>query len=117
MDLRNLLLILALGFVAWSLYRAFGGKVAPEKARALVKEGARLVDVRTKSEHDAGHIPGSLHIPLSDLQEREKEIGDKGKPVIVYCQSGMRSASAAGMLRKSGFAEVYDLGAMARWGG
>ena len=44
------------------------------------------------------------------------EVGDKGKPVVVYCASGMRSASAAGMLRRAGFADVHDLGAMARWG-
>ncbi|MFO0554852.1 MAG: rhodanese-like domain-containing protein [Polyangiaceae bacterium] len=116
MDLRNIILVVLLAFVAWSLFRAFAGKIAPDKARSLVKAGARLVDVRTKAEHDAGHIPGSLHIPLGELPQRTKELGDKKKPVVVYCASGMRSASAAGMLKKSGFAEVYDLGAMARWG-
>ena len=91
------------------------GKVSPEKARALVEGGARLVDVRTPGEHAAGHIDGSLNVPVQELGKRMDELGEKTKPVVVYCASGMRSASAAGMLRRAGFAEVHDLGGIARW--
>lgn len=103
------------GLVAWQLSKAFLGKIAPAKARALVETGARLVDVRSAGEHAAGHIGGSTNIPLPELGSRLREL-DKGKPVIVYCASGMRSASAARVLKQAGFAQVHDLGAMARWG-
>ncbi|CAN5922998.1 hypothetical protein BH11MYX4_BH11MYX4_54480 [soil metagenome] len=91
------------------------GKVSPEKARALVESGARLVDVRTPGEHAAGHIDGSLNVPVQELARRMDELGDRTKPIVVYCASGMRSASAAGTLRRAGFAEVHDLGGIARW--
>lgn len=103
------------GFAAWKLTRAFTGKVAPDKARALVKDGAKLVDVRSPGEFAAGHIDGAINVPVQELANRTGEVGDKTKPVVVYCASGMRSASAAGMLRRAGFAEVHDLGGMSRW--
>lgn len=116
MELTTVVAVAAGAFVAWNLRRALGGKVAPDKARALVKSGARLVDVRSPGEHAAGHIEGSINVPVQELASRLGELGDKSKPVVVYCASGMRSASAASLLRRAGFAEVHDLGGMARWG-
>jgi len=79
-------------------------------------EQARLVDVRSAGEYASGHLDGALNVPVQDLAKRMEELGDKTKPVVLYCASGMRSASAAGMLRRAGLADVHDLGAMARWG-
>jgi phage shock protein E len=104
------------GFAVWKISRGFMGKVSPEKARQLVASGARLVDVRSPGEFAGGHLTGALNIPVGELGTRMGEVGDKTKPVVLYCASGMRSASAAGMLRRAGFADVHDLGAMARWG-
>jgi rhodanese-related sulfurtransferase len=104
------------GLLVYNLSRSFLGKIAPDKARALVKDGARLVDVRTPAEHKAGHIDGSINVPVQELARRVSELGDKSKPVVVYCASGVRSASAAGILRRAGFTEVHDLGSIARWG-
>lgn len=115
MEASTLVIVVLGGFVVWNLSRAFLGKVSAEKARALVEGGARLVDVRSPGEHAAGHIAGSLNIPVGEIARRADELGDKTKPIVVYCASGIRSASAAGVLRRSGFAEVHDLGAMARW--
>jgi len=116
MGINNLFLVISMFLVVFMLYRQFAGKVAPEKARELVKGGARLVDVRTRAEFAAGHIEGALNIPVGELGARLGEVGDREKPVVVYCASGMRSASAAGALRGAGFSQVHDLGAMARWG-
>lgn len=115
MELSTVLALAIGGFAAWKITRAFMGKVSPEKARALVEGGARLVDVRTPGEHAAGHIDGSLNVPVQELAKRMAELGDKTKPVVVYCASGMRSSSAAGMLRRAGFVDVHDLGSIARW--
>lgn len=76
---------------------------------ALVKQGAIIVDVRSKAEYADGHIKGSINIPLQNL---EANIGKlkKDKPVITCCASGMRSASAKGILQSKGFAEVHNGG-------
>lgn len=90
------------------------GKVAPAEARRLVSGGAILLDVRSPAEFAGGHLDGALNVPVSDIQVRAGELAKKGKPIVVYCASGMRSSSAARVLKGAGV-EVHDLGAMSRW--
>jgi hydroxyacylglutathione hydrolase len=75
---------------------------------ARMKAGATLLDVRGRSEWEAGHVPGAVHIPLGYLAERVGEL-PAGTPVVVHCQGGTRSAIAASVLQRAGVAEVYDL--------
>jgi phage shock protein E len=75
----------------------------------LTKQGATIVDVRTKAEFNSGHIPSSVNIPLQTLQSQLNKI-NKDKPVITCCASGMRSASAKGILKANGFKEVHNGG-------
>jgi phage shock protein E len=82
-------------------------------AQALVADGAMLVDVRTTSEYDSGHVPGAVNIPLDSLSTRLDELPDSG-PIIVYCRSGSRSAQAASILCSAGF-HVLDLGPMSNY--
>ena len=112
----RLLFLLFAAFLAFTLYRQLAGKVAPDKARALVGEGARLVDVRTSGEFAGGHIAGAVNVPLHELESRIAELGEKVRPVVGFFVRGMRSAKASRLLKRAGFAEVHDLGAMARWG-
>jgi rhodanese-related sulfurtransferase len=67
-----------------------------------------VVDVRTAAEHAGGHVAGSLTIPLTHLQERIAEI-PAGRPVVVHCEGGYRSAIAASLLQKLGRSETRDL--------
>ncbi len=76
---------------------------------ALVKQGARIVDVRSPDEYRGGHIKGSVNIPVQVLPSRIGEI-PKGKPVITCCASGARSASAKRILEAAGFTEVHNGG-------
>ncbi|MCP4498757.1 MAG: rhodanese-like domain-containing protein [Deltaproteobacteria bacterium] len=91
------------------------GKVSPEVARQQVEAGAKLIDVRSPGEFSSGHLPGAQNIPLGELAARLGSIGDKEKPVVIYCLSGGRSGSAKGILARGGFTQVFDLGAMSRW--
>jgi rhodanese-related sulfurtransferase len=75
----------------------------------LVKQGAIIVDVRTAGEFAAGHISGSINIPLQNLQANLSKIR-KDKPVITCCASGARSTSAKSILKASGYSEVYNGG-------
>lgn len=76
-----------------------GGK---EEMLALIKDGAQVVDVRSRGEFASGHLEGSINIPLNELSTNLTRI-NKARPVIVCCASGMRSASAKGMLQSRGF--------------
>jgi glyoxylase-like metal-dependent hydrolase (beta-lactamase superfamily II)/rhodanese-related sulfurtransferase len=67
-----------------------------------------IVDVRSEAERAAGHIKGSLNIPLSHLEERAGEI-PSGSPVAVHCEGGYRSAIAASLLQKLGRGDVHDI--------
>ncbi len=77
--------------------------------KTLMLNGAQIIDVRSQGEFQGGHIRGSVNIPLQNLQNNLKKI-KKDKPVITCCASGMRSASAKGILKSSGFTEVHNGG-------
>ncbi len=91
------------------------GSLSGAEARKLVSEGAALVDVRSRAEFASGHLEGARNIPVDELPRRLSELGAKGKPVVLYCASGIRSASASRSLRNSGFSQVHNLGPLRRW--
>ncbi len=76
----------------------------------LVKEGAVIVDVRSKDEFDSGHITSSINIPVNQLGNNFYKLNNKKKPVIVCCVSGMRSAAAKKILHANGYTTVYNGG-------
>lgn len=75
----------------------------------LVKEGALILDVRSPSEYKQGHIKGSKNIPLNELPNHISKI-KKETTIITCCASGMRSASAKGILKSNNFTTVYNGG-------
>ena len=77
--------------------------------KVLIKNGAIIVDVRTKGEYQGGNIKGSLNIPLDTLGNNLSKL-KKDKAIITCCASGMRSASAKNILEVNGFKEVYNGG-------
>lgn len=78
-----------------------------EDVSALPRDGSRtLLDVRTTMEYDGGHIDGFINIPVDELRENLDKI-EKGKPVYVICQSGLRSYIAARILEGNGY-EAYN---------
>jgi phage shock protein E len=112
------LLLALIAIVAFSVFLLTGpppkNRVKGPEARRLVGNGAVLLDVRTPEEFATGHIDGAINIPVDDLDGRLSEVGDKDKPVIVYCRSGSRSARAAKTLARAGYA-ARDLGPMTAW--
>jgi molybdopterin/thiamine biosynthesis adenylyltransferase/rhodanese-related sulfurtransferase len=71
-------------------------EVDPADVQARLGNGVVVVDVREAEEFEAGHIPGALHVPRSYLESRiEAAVPDRGAPVVLYCQSGNRSAWGA----------------------
>jgi rhodanese-related sulfurtransferase len=82
------------------LKKIFGGTSVDFKA--LVKEGAMIIDVRTPAEFKGGHIKGAVNIPLQSLQASYAKI-PKNKTIITCCASGMRSGSAKSLLKAAGY--------------
>jgi|SRR5436190_13211070 len=76
----------------------------------LVKQGAVILDVRTRDEYASGHIRGSINIPVDQLLNNLNKLKDKRKTIITCCASGMRSASAKNLLKSKGYSEVYNGG-------
>ncbi|MGJ3238558.1 MAG: rhodanese-like domain-containing protein [Anaerolineae bacterium] len=73
-----------------------------------------LIDVRTRGEFASGHIAGALNIPVEEIASRLNEI-PAGMPVVIYCRSGNRSATASATLSRNDFSEIYDLGGIIGW--
>ena len=76
----------------------------------MIKNGAVILDVRSKGEFESGHIKGSLNIPVDQLRNNLNKLKDKNKAIITCCASGMRSASAKGILKSEGYLEVRNGG-------
>ncbi len=86
------------------------GLTPPTDYKALLKEGAVIIDVRTKGEYAGGHIQKSKNIPLDTLGNNLGKFKDKNQPIITCCASGMRSGSAKRMLQSKGYTNVYNGG-------
>ena len=90
----------------------------PAQATQLINHNdAVIIDVREENEYLKGHIVNSVHVPMSYLNERMKELEKfKDKTVIAACRSGQRSAQACATLKKNGFENVYNLtGGVMAW--
>jgi hydroxyacylglutathione hydrolase len=76
----------------------------------------QILDVRERSEWDAGHIPGSLHVPYHDIHAMPEDI-DPARPVAAICASGQRSAVAASLVQRFGAREVLHVvnGGVGTW--
>lgn len=76
----------------------------------MIKEGAIILDVRSKGEYAGGHIKGSINISLDALNKNLNKLKDKDKAIITCCASGMRSASAKSILKSKGYNQVHNGG-------
>ena len=93
------------------------GRVDGATAKALVAEGARVVDVRTPQEFASGHVPGAINIPYEEIGKRTSEIGPTSTPVVIYCRTGRRSGIAVEALQKAGYSRLYDFQSVTAWPG
>lgn len=72
------------------------------------KKGMILLDVRVDKEYNEGHIPGSVHVQLSEIGDKIKKL-KKDKEIVVYCQNGSRSIWAIKRLMGMGYKNIYNL--------
>jgi sulfur-carrier protein adenylyltransferase/sulfurtransferase len=93
-------------------------EIDPGVVHELLSEGVAIVDVREVEEFAAGHIPGAKHVPKSYLETRiEAAVPDRDAQIVLYCQSGNRSAWAARTLSDDlGYTNVASMtGGITLW--
>jgi len=87
-------------------------EVDAARAREVLEgnEPPVVIDVRERGEWDEGHLPGAVHIPRGSLESRiEQAVPERGRPVLLYCAAGNRSAFAARTLQELGYQNVSSL--------
>lgn len=111
-----ILFLLVSGPISQQMYGIKNANAA-ETVQLLNRENGVVVDVCEPKEFSSGHIPNAMNLPLSSLKNRLPDLEKyKNKPIIVSCRSGNRSLKGAVMLRKHGFATVYNLaGGLQGW--
>lgn len=78
--------------------------VQPEELKAFLDRKPRVIDVRTYREWELKHLSGSEHIDLKDITEIDHAVD---QPILIVCNSGIRSSKAAEDIKKKGLKEVY----------
>lgn len=96
------------GYIGSNLLRKDFKQVRFDKVRELLESGARIIDVREKSEYDRAHIKGVENIPFSEIRDRLAEI-PKDEPVYIHCRTGQRSYNVSLLLQHLGFDNIYNI--------
>ena len=90
------------------------GKINCEQMKKLMeRDNVKLIDVRTKEEYEKGHLDKAENIPSEKIMQELLYV-DKKASIIVYCQTGTRSAKAFDILKGAGYENIYDLGDMSK---
>ena len=121
-DTTNLMLLalaaLSGGLLAWPvLMRNTSGLDPMQTTQLINRRNALIIDIRTPEDFAAGHLPQAKHIALDTLANKVPQLGrSKTTPVVVVCQTGLRSQRACATIRTAGYAEVFNLeGGILAW--
>lgn len=118
--MKRIVLIFILFFSVFTLISCNKNyeSISAKEAKNLMDNESNYVilDVRTKSEYDSGHIPGAILIPEDEIKDTAENIlKDKNQLILVYCRSGRRSKNAAKELTKMGYTNVKEFGGIIDW--
>ena len=94
-------------------------RITPDVLMAQIAGGSAplILDVRSKSEFEAGHVPGARHLPFWQVGRHWQALAAmRESPVVVYCGHGPRAYMAGAALKRRGFSKVaYLAGHMKKW--
>ena len=92
--------------------------ITAQEAKQIMdsQEGYMILDVREQDEYDAGHIPGAILIPYTQIEEKAAAmLPDQDQLILVYCRSGRRSKIAAETLVELGYNNIKEFGGIIDW--
>lgn len=93
-------------------------QITAEEAKKIIDSGEEhiILDVREQDEFDAGHIPGAILLPYTEIENKAEEmLHNKDKQILVYCRSGRRSKIVAEALVKLGYTNIKEFGGIIDW--
>lgn len=113
------LAVAAVGTVVVVIKDRYAGKtdINEEVENMKAIAGAVLLDVRNEDEFKEGHIPGSINIPLGNIEDVESKISDHDTAVFVYCLRGTRSVQAVRKMKAMGYNNAKSIGGIAAYKG
>lgn len=116
MSFNGIWIVVALVVVGFFVFQSRGlAEVEDIKVKALMGQGAVVIDVRTPAEYEAQNIPVAKNVPLGEVAAKiEEVVPDKQTPILCHCRSGVRSGKAMRILKKMGYREVHNLGSFER---
>lgn len=106
--------IFAVAVILFYLFKR-SGQIDEAAARAHLKDGAMIIDVRTAGEFNSGHLPTAINLPLDQIESSvPRRVKDKSKILLLHCHSGMRSSAAKKKLNAMGYVNAFNLGSYGR---
>lgn len=91
------------------------GSVSRQAARDYLRQGAKIIDVRSPAEFRDQHLPKAINIPLGELEERIGRVApNKDEILLLHCLSGGRSGIGRRVLKGMGYTRVFNLGSFGR---
>jgi rhodanese-related sulfurtransferase len=108
--MKRLVLAVLMVCCAWSLALAGPREISSRDAKILLEKNRNvfLLDVRTPQENSQARLPGTVLIPINEIEQRIKEV-PRNKTILVYCAVGSRSKSVAELLSRNGYKDVYTM--------
>jgi len=108
--------ILIIGVIVFAfLIMSKGGQISTKDAAAYLKKGALVIDVRSSSEFNSGHLTNAINIPLDEVSTGvPQRVKDRSQVLLLHCQSGMRSGVAQKKLISLGYTNTFNLGSYSR---
>ncbi len=104
--------------LAWPLLARSNQGLTPNQATQLInRRNALIIDVRSRDEYQRGHIPHARRIGLDEIQSRiERVAKNKNHPILLVCQTGVRTRRAEAALKQMGYTEILTLqGGLTAW--
>jgi len=111
-------ILMALAVIFYELRMKAGGltSISTVQAVRLINQGARVIDIRDKSQFDSGHIVNSINIPAAELDGEGDKRLKSSKSIILVCDNGSKSSQCITPLKKSGRENIFNLqGGLASW--
>ncbi len=111
-------ILMALAVIFYELRRKAGGltSISTVQAVRLINQGARVIDIRDKSQFDSGHIVNSINIPAAELDGGGDKRLKTNKSIILICDNGSKSSQCITSMKKSGLENIFSLqGGLASW--
>ena len=113
--MKWLVLLLIAGLIVVIFLLKKNGRISPVDAAMRMRAGALVIDVRSRNEYAADHLPRAINIPFDELETvLPGMVKDTNQVLLLHCQSGLRSGLAVIKLHGMGYPNVSNLGSLER---